>query len=210
MNLPNKITFSRIFLVVAMLIGLFAVGLIPNFVSPVLGDSGINLVYFIAFVVFAIAASTDAIDGYLARSRNEVTDLGKFLDPVADKLLVDSFLIFLLISPNYAANQIVIPVFCVIIMIARDLVVDSIRFIAASKNEVLAANIFGKLKTATQMVAIPAILLNDWPFSYFDAQWGYFRISLLIVYLATFFSLLSGVVYLIQNIHVLKEEPKHE
>jgi CDP-diacylglycerol--glycerol-3-phosphate 3-phosphatidyltransferase len=74
-----------------------------------------------------------------------------------------------------------------------------------AKAAVLAANIFGKIKTVAQMVAIPFVLLNDWPFSYFDASWGAFRVALLFVYIATLASLLSGVIYLWQNRKVLKE-----
>ena len=118
-----------------------------------------------------------------------------------------SMLIFLAVPWAFAPNQsIIIPAFCVIIMIARDLVVDALRLIAVQKNKVIAANIFGKMKTFFQMVAIPAVMLNDWPFSYFDASWGAWRISLVLVYIATAMSLISGVIYVIQNRAVLKQE----
>jgi CDP-diacylglycerol--glycerol-3-phosphate 3-phosphatidyltransferase len=208
MNIPTKITTARIVLVVAMLIGLFVCSVIPDFQAPLLGDSGINLVYLIACIVFIVASATDWLDGYLARKWHQVTDLGKFLDPIADKLLVNSTLVFLAIPFGFASSQdTFIPAFCVIIMIARDLVVDALRLVAAKKNEVIAANIFGKLKTVFQMVAIPFVFLNDWPFRLFSSNWpSQLHISMILVYLATAMSLISGVIYVIQNAHVLKEK----
>ncbi len=209
MNIPTKITVTRIALVSLLLIFLFALNFIPNLPVPFLGNAeyGVNLYYFIAFIVFVIAATTDFVDGYLARKWHQVTDLGKFLDPVADKLLVDSLLIYLIL-PHFYLGTLTIPTYCVIIMILRDLVVDALRFIAAGKGKVLAANIFGKIKTVLQMIAIPLVLLNGWPFSYFDLGWGEGRIALIFVYLATCASLLSGIIYLVQNVSVLKEDKK--
>ncbi len=210
MNIPTKITTARIVLVVCLLSFLLVFDFLPESVyQPIyFGPNGsINLVYFIAMIVFVIASCTDFVDGYLARKWHQVTDLGKFLDPVADKLLVNSILIYLAIS-HY--GNISIPTFAIIIMIARDLVVDALRFVAASKGIVLAANIFGKLKTVFQMVSIPVVLLNGWPFSYFDYGWNsYFRIANILIYLATLMSFLSGVIYLCQNLSVFKEE-KHD
>ena len=206
MNIPTKITVSRIVLIGLMLIGLFVIGFIPNFPQVYVGNTQISLVYLVCFCVFVVAALTDKLDGYLARKWNQVTDLGKFLDPVADKLLVDSCLIYLSVVSAIAPTNIIIPVYCTIIMILRDLVVDSLRFIAAGKGKVLAANIFGKIKTVCQMVAIPLFWLNDWPFSYFDAAWGYGKISYIFMYIATAASLLSGVIYVVQNLSVFKEE----
>ena len=190
MNLPTKITISRIVLIVLMLIGLFVLALIPNFSSPLVGNTNINLVYLITAIVFIVASFTDFLDGYLARKNNQVTDLGKFLDPIADKMLVNSLLIFILVPQVYAPTHVrgnvseTIFLFCVIIMIIRDLVVDMIRFIAVQKGSVIAANIFGKLKTVAQMVAIPLVLLNGWPFSYFDASWlEPLRICNILIYL---------------------------
>lgn len=209
MNIPTRITVTRIALVVALLLFLFVLNFIPELPVLYIGDPsyGISIYYFIAFIVFVIASITDFVDGYLARKWNQVTDLGKFLDPVADKLLVDSLLIYLIL-PHISPNSLTIPTYCVIIMILRDLVVDALRFIAAGKGKVLAANIFGKIKTVLQMIAIPLVLLNGWPFSYFDMGWGQGRIALIFVYLATFASLLSGIIYVVQNVSVLKEDKK--
>jgi len=205
MNLPTKITFSRIIATVILIVTLFVLSLIPNLSTPELGNSRINLVFLIVFVFFVIASYTDHLDGKLARKNNQVTDLGKFLDPVADKLLVSSMLIFLCapsIFAPYAYEQTAfIPVWCVIIMVARDTVVDALRFIAAQKGVVIAANIFGKLKTVLQMVAIGAVLLNDFPFHYMyqNNTNPYLTVTMFIVYAATLASLLSGIIYVWQN-----------
>ena len=203
MNLPTKITFSRIIIIILMIIGLSVVGVLTsnNVIDiPNLGNTGINLIYFIVFIIFLIASFTDFLDGYLARKNNQVTSLGKFLDPVADKLLINSMIIFLCVPNTIASGQITISVWCAIIFVARDIVVDALRFIAAQKNIVIAANIFGKLKTVFQMVAISFVLLNGWPFSYFDATWlTGLHITDFIVYAATIVSFLSGVIYIIQN-----------
>ena len=203
MNLPTKITFTRIIATVLLIIALFIMSLI-DFKSPVLGNTGINLVFLIIFIFFVVASFTDFLDGYLARKNNQVTDLGKFLDPVADKLLVNSMVIFL-IAPSlfakYAEGQIIsFNMWCAILLIVRDIVVDALRFIAAQKKVVIAANIFGKLKTVFEMVAISFVLLNGFPFNYFDASWpAGLHITDFIVYITTLMSLISGIIYVIQN-----------
>ncbi|MBR6865961.1 MAG: CDP-diacylglycerol--glycerol-3-phosphate 3-phosphatidyltransferase [Bacilli bacterium] len=208
MNLPTKLTLSRIVIVVVMLIGLFTCDILHEagvLTMPTLGP--VNVAYLICFVLFIIASITDALDGKIARKYNLVTDMGKFLDPVADKLLVNLTRIYLALPHFGLANQATIPLFCVIIMIGRDLIIDAFRLAAASKGSILAANIFGKLKTVFQMVAIPMVLLNSWPFAYFDAGWNnYLRICNIAVYLATAMSLLSLIIYLKQNWHILTEE----
>ena len=213
MNLPNKITISRIVLIVGMLIALLVLAFIPNLVVPDIGNSKINWVYFAAAIVFIVAAATDCLDGQIARRCNLVTDLGKFLDPIADKLLNDGMMIFLLVPQAYALSQrrdplaLTILLFCVVLMIGRDLVVDALRLIAVKKNIVIAANIFGKLKTVLQMIAIPMLLLNDWPFSYFDSAWPEpLQISNIFFYIATIMSLISGIIYVYQNQMVLKQD----
>ena len=215
MNLPTKITFTRIIMIVLMIISLFVLNIINainGWQTFELGNTGINLVFLILFVFFVIASYTDHLDGYLARKNNQVTDLGKFLDPVADKLLVNSLVIFLAapaVFARYVPNGesvISFNVWCVIILVARDIVVDALRFIAASKGTVIAANIFGKLKTVLEMVAIGAVLLNGLPFRYFDASWlAGLHIADFLVYLATAASFISGVIYVVQNKHVFKE-----
>lgn len=218
MNLPNKITLTRIILIIMLLISIFVMGFIPNFVAPNMGNTNINSVYFCICIVFVIAASTDFVDGYIARKYNLVTDLGKFLDPIADKILVNSMLIFILIPQSYAPNQqpsesltITLLMACVIIMIIRDIVVDAIRIMAVNKNVVIAANKYGKMKTVFQMIAIPAILLNDYPFSLIYKTFDYpesLYICNIFMYIAALMSLISGIIYLYQNRFVFKDNRK--
>ena len=215
MNLPNKITVSRIVMIFVMIIAMFVLAFFPNLTVKSLGNSRINLVYFIFTIVFILAAFTDMLDGKIARKCNLVTDLGKFLDPIADKLLNDAMMIFLLVPQAYAPEQRSNPVMltvlaiCVVLMIARDLIVDALRLVAVKKNIVIAANIFGKAKTVLQMVAIPMLLLNDWPFSYFDSSWPQaLQISNWFFYAATIMSVVSGVIYVYQNRAVFKEFSK--
>ncbi len=199
-------------MIVLMIIAIFVVSLIPDLVIPNIGNSNVNWFYFAVAIVFIVGSFSDFLDGYLARKMNLVTDLGKFLDPIADKLLVNSILIFLVIEPSFAPDQQVLPqlFILVILMIARDLIVDALRLMAVKKNVVIAANIFGKAKTVAQMIAIPFLLLNDWPFSYFDSSWPEaLHISNILMYIATILSLISGIIYVVQNAHVLKEGEKN-
>lgn len=210
MNLPTKITVSRIVMIIVMIIALFIMSLIPGWTAPMLGNTGINLAFLILAIVFIIASLTDFLDGYLARKNNQVTALGKFLDPVADKLLVNSLVIFLIapvmFAPYNQGQVITFNMWCAIILVARDIVVDALRFIAAQKKIVIAANIFGKAKTVLQMIAIVLVLLNGFPFNYFDALWPVgLHITDFVVYIATFVSLLSGIIYVVQNKAALKE-----
>ena len=216
MNTPTKITFARIIAIVLMIITLFILSVIPNWQTIEIPTTGINLVFLIIFVFFVLASFTDYLDGHLARKNNQVTDLGKFLDPVADKLLINSLVIFLVAPnafapyiPESCAPVVSFNVWCAIILVARDIVVDALRFIAASKGKVISANIFGKLKTVLEMVAIGVVLLNGFPFRYFDAGWpAGLHIADFLVYLCTLASLLSGIIYVVQNRHVFKEEKK--
>ena len=215
MNLPNKITVSRIILIFVMIIAMFVLALIPDFYVKSLGKTGINPVYLAFTIVFIIAAFTDMLDGKIARKCNLVTDLGKFLDPIADKLLNDAMMIFLLVPQAYALEQrrnpvmLTVLLICVVLMIARDLIVDALRLVAVKKNIVIAANIFGKAKTVLQMIAIPMLLLNDWPFNYFDSNWPQaLQISNWFFYAATIMSVVSGVIYVHQNRNVFKEFSK--
>jgi len=214
MNLPNKITVSRIILIFAMIIAMFVLAFFPNLSAPCIGNSRINLVYLIFTIVFIVAAFTDMLDGKIARKFNMVTDLGKFLDPIADKLLNDAMMIFLLVPQAYAPEQrrdpvmLTVLLICVVLMIARDLIVDALRLVAVKKNIVIAANIFGKAKTVLQMIAIPMLLLNDWPFHYFDGHIEALQISNLFFYAATIMSVVSGIIYVYQNRAVFKEFSK--
>ena len=215
MNLPTKITVTRIIAIVVMIITLFVLSVIPGWQTIEIGNTGINLVFLIIFVFFVLASFTDYLDGHLARKNNQVTDLGKFLDPVADKLLINSLVIFLIAPSIFAPyipgelHQVGFSVWCAILLVARDIVVDALRFIAANKGKVIAANIFGKAKTVLEMVAIGAVLLNGFPFRYFDKGWPVgLHIADFLVYLATAASVISGVIYVVQNRSVFKSEDK--
>ena len=193
MNLPNKLTLLRIILIPAFMVVLYW------------GFPGAT---WVALAIFIIASLTDMLDGKIARKYNLITNFGKFLDPIADKMLVNSSLIFFAVPWEFTPFSLTVPVFCVIVMVLRDLVVDTMRFVAASKGKVVAANIFGKLKTVFQMIALPVLMLNGWPFSLFDSSWNpYLRVASILIYLATAMSLISGIIYVIQNRNVLKEEP---
>ena len=129
------------------------------------------------------------------------------MDPIADKLLVNSLLLILLVPSKTAAynsTQLAVPLVPVIIMIARDLFVDGMRLIAVEQQKVLAANIFGKLKTVFQMIAISLFLLNDWPFALLYDHKGY--VSLVFIWIAAALSLVSGIIYIVQNRDVFKEK----
>ena len=193
------------------LVVLYFIGLAnPSFAIPDIPNTGINWLYFGLFIFFVLASFTDFLDGYLARKNNQVTDLGKFLDPVADKLLVNSMVIFLIVPASYAHNgQMNFSLWCALLLVARDIVVDALRFIAAQKGVVIAANIFGKAKTVLEMIAVSLVLLNGWPFIYFDAEWPV-RIADIFVYLCTFASVMSGIIYMTKYGYVLKEGKKDE
>lgn len=189
MNLPNKLTIIRLFLVpILIIIYMFPYEIfhisIPTF--QILGTT-LSFVDIMSFLIFAIASITDYLDGYLARKNNLVTTFGKFIDPIADKLIVNST-ILLLASSNKIS--IIIP----IIMIARDTIVDAIRLIASQKQIVLAASLLGKAKTMTQMIAICVLLLNNLFFQYFQIP-----MDQILIWIATFISIISGIDYFNKN-----------
>lgn len=206
MKLPNKLTTARMIFVVLLIIFLL---LPPEWFGsePIMLFGNVYLRYFIGAIIFIVAAVTDYFDGYYARKLKLITNYGKFMDPIADKLLVNSMLIILTIPHRSFASQIQIPVTFVVLMIARDTIIDGFRLVAANQNKVLAANIFGKAKTVLQMIAIVMYMLNDWPFSKqttIDSPAPV--VSLIFISLATAVSLISGFIYIFQNISVLKDK----
>ena len=194
MNLPNKITTFRmicvVFIAIFLLMPTDGILVVPFFELPITS--------IIAWILFIIASISDFVDGHIARKYNLVTDYGKFMDPIADKLLVNTVLIILSVYG-------VIPVICTIIMIARDTIVDAVRMNAVRKNIVVAANIFGKLKTVLQMVALVFLLINDFGLSTLLNLPEGLYIGQILLYLATIASFASGVIYLIQNKDVFSE-----
>lgn len=156
MNLPNKITMARIALIPFMLI-------VPlfNIEATVLG--GIPVENLIILAIFLIASFTDYLDGHLARKHNIVTTFGKFLDPIADKLLVITALIMLVESG-------IIPAWIPIITVAREFLVSGVRMLAAGEGTVIAASMLGKIKTVSQMVAISFAFLSTSAFFAFVSE----------------------------------------
>lgn len=190
MNIPNRITLSRILLIPIFIILMS----IPfDWGEWDIGDATLPISHFIAALLFVIASTTDWVDGYYARKHNLVTNLGKFLDPLADKLLVSAALI-ILVEMGAA------PAWVVILIISREFAVTGLRLVAAGEGIVLAAGKMGKLKTATQMIAISTLLLHNFPFSYMSIPFG-----TIMLYIALFFTVLSGVDYFIKNWHVMRD-----
>lgn len=188
MNLPNKITVSRIILIPIFIIFMvidFGMGTVK------IGGTVLSIEHIIGALLFIIAAATDWFDGHLARKHNLVTNMGKFLDPLADKLLVSAALV-ILVEIGSAASWIVI------IIISREFAVTGLRLILAGGGEVVAANQLGKIKTATQLVAISFLLLNN---IFFEAI--HFPFGTIMLYIALFFTIWSGADYFYKNRRVL-------
>lgn len=180
MNLPNKLTMGRIALVPLVVIVYLCIG--DNFL--VMDEtSGLAFRDVLVFIIFAIASITDMLDGMIARKYHLITSFGKFVDPIADKLLVNTVLIML--AYTHQAN-----IIAVLLMIARDLFVDGLRMTAASQGKVVSAGFYGKLKTVLQMVAIVFLLLKNWPFSYLGLP-----VDQILLWAATLASLYSGYIY---------------
>lgn len=199
MNLPNRLSLLRIILVPVM-----AVCFYINF------DYGPLL----AVVVFLLAAFTDFLDGYIARKTNQITELGKLLDPIADKLLV-AVALFMATGARVLENQFIpyyIMDICASVIIGRELFISVFRQIAASKGFIMQANVYGKLKTIVQDIALPMLLLLKmkevlcaWSTVFYEV-WYYIAFALLI--LATILTIISGIVYICQNRNLFKSEDK--
>ena len=188
MNLPNKLSLLRIFLVPVFVVTFY-----------------LSWEYsrYIATGIFVVATLTDFLDGYIARKHNLVTDLGKLLDPIADKLLVTSAL-FCVVSVASTPTYAIVLAVCSAVIVARELLVSAIRQIGASKGQVISANVFGKIKTILQDVALPAIIILQCPafISAFDGSLVYdllFYLATALFALATLMTIISGTIYLVQN-----------
>ena len=190
MNIPNKITISRI-----LLIPFFVIVMMFDFGWGTMSLFGAEMPvhHFIGALIFIIASTTDWVDGYYARKYNLVTTLGKFLDPLADKLLVSAAFI-LMVELKMA------PAWIIIIIISREFAVTGLRLILAGGGEVVAANQLGKIKTWAQIVAIAAALLHDTIFTLVGIPF-----ASIMLYVALFFTLWSGWDYFYLNRRVLLE-----
>ncbi len=177
MNLPNKLTILRALLV-------------PVFVFFMLFPAENDLLFrLIAEVIFCLASFTDFLDGYIARKRKLVTNFGKFMDPLADKLLVCAALICM-IPLSY------LPAWYVIILISREFIISGFRLIAVEQNLVIAASYFGKLKTVSQMLMIILLILQVPALS---------LVTEILVYLSLALTIISLMDYLYKNRRVLEE-----
>lgn len=197
MNLPNKLTISRI-----VMIPLFILFFYWDFTAH----------YFIALAVFILASLTDFLDGKIARKYNLVTNLGKFLDPIADKVLVLSALVVFLTVPEiFTANigdwAIIVAGCGVVLILAREIIVSGFRMVAASSGIVIAADIFGKYKTATQDFAVVIILIGvgiaELTDNFSSEIVNY--IGLAFFALSVLLTVVSGINYITKNIEVLKK-----
>ena len=171
MNLPNKLTMGRIFA-------------IPGFI--VVFQMGYR---YVATVIFILAAITDMLDGKIARKYNLVTNFGKLMDPLADKLLVMSALICLAQIGD-------VPGWMVIIILGREFIITGMRQVAAAQGIVIAAGTTGKIKTITQMIAIPLLLLNNWPFSLLSFN---LPMDTIFLWIALVMTVVSGTEYIVKN-----------
>jgi CDP-diacylglycerol--glycerol-3-phosphate 3-phosphatidyltransferase len=198
MNLPNKITLSRI-----VMVPLFMVFILPfpqwmlegGMFSHQLNALNYFIMHYgnyIAAVFFIIAASTDGVDGYIARKRKLVTKFGIFLDPIADKLLVTGALIAL-VQRNEVTG------WAAMIIIAREFIVTGLRLVAAGEGTVIAASKWGKFKTITQIIAISFSLVKNFPFSLITD----FPFDRYLMLAAVFITLYSGYDYIKKNLNVI-------
>lgn len=198
MNLPNKITLARICLIPVFVLFFFLDGILP-------------FARGIAAIVFVLAACTDFIDGHIARSRGLVTNLGKFLDPIADKVLVSTAMLLLLTikeglfarTGEWADALYVIMAICICIIMARELIISAFRQIAAVNGVVMAADKLGKFKTIFQDISI-AVLLFASDFSGFFGGF-LFGVGGVTFLSATVLTVWSGIAYVINNKQVLKD-----
>ncbi len=179
MNLPNKLTVLRIVLV-------------PVFVFVILSNCFGEYSKWAALAIFIIASLTDLLDGKIARKYGLITNFGKFMDPLADKMLVCSALICMVALQKIYS-------WMVIVIVARDFVISGFRLVAAEQGKVIAANYWGKFKTASQMVMICLLIA--------DIEWGFFPIlTEAFKWIALILTVISLIVYLADNKDVMKEE----
>ena len=187
MNLPNKLTVLRIVLIPFMMF-FYLAEFIPHGIGKI-----------VALAIFIIAALTDLLDGMIARKYNLVTNLGKFLDPIADKILTASVL-FMIIADGTIPGP--YGAIVVTIIIAREFMVSALRLIAASQGTVLAADIWGKAKTMVQMIALPVCMLIPFVIELGAVSWLVLTVKIsafVLLGIATLLTVISGINYLVKN-----------
>lgn len=206
MNLPNKLTISRLILVIPFIVCL---SISISFTDQNLNYSELNMkttFFIVSSIIFIVAMFTDFLDGYLARKWNQVSTFGKLFDPLADKFITSSALIFLVAFK-------LTPIYFVVIFILRDILVDGGRNLAASKNMKIAASWLGKIKTILQSIGIPLIMFvapilnlqnGDIFSNYLNASWELWTLNTIII-LALVFSVISGIDYMHKIFPLIKE-----
>ncbi|EOT40149.1 MULTISPECIES: CDP-diacylglycerol--glycerol-3-phosphate 3-phosphatidyltransferase [Enterococcus] len=189
MNLPNKLTVIRICMIPIFILIL----VLPlDFGTLTVGDTMLPTTHLVAAIIFAVASFTDWLDGHIARARGLVTNFGKFADPLADKMLVMTAFI-LLVDLNKA------PGWVVAIIVCRELAVTGLRLLLVEGGEVMAAAWPGKVKTATQMLAIIFLFLNNIPFNLIGIP-----VDQILLYACLIFTIYSGIDYFAKNTAVFK------
>jgi len=185
MNLPNKISMIRILIIPIMVV--------VYYIVPTVAPIGWNFYpwWLVVPSLFVIASLTDFLDGYLARKLNLVTTFGKFIDPLADKLLVMTALIML-------TTDGIIPLWITVIILSREFIVTGIRLVAAPTGKVIAASNLGKYKTASTMIALILLLMHPY------GDW-YYNIGIIILYIGLVLTVVSGIDYFIKNKHIITE-----
>lgn len=198
MNLANKITVARIFLVPVIMFFLLVNLNLPNIRMPEINGTEFIITYnqIIAVIIFSIAAITDRLDGYIARKHKLVSNLGKLLDPLADKLLVAAVLISLVEMDKLDA-------LIVIIIISREFAVTGLRQVALLEGVVIPASNLGKWKTGFQIAAIILLLLNNFPFVFIG-----WRVDLIVVWFAALITIYSGIDYFMKGKTVINFSDK--
>ncbi|MBO0469981.1 CDP-diacylglycerol--glycerol-3-phosphate 3-phosphatidyltransferase [Enterococcus sp. DIV0242_7C1] len=189
MNLPNKLTVLRIFMIPIFII---IVSVPMDWGTITFGGASLAITQLVGAVIFAVASITDWLDGKIARSRGLVTNFGKFADPLADKMLVMTAFIVLVAQQKA-------PAWVVAIIVCRELAVTGLRLLLVEGGEVMAAAWPGKIKTATQMVAIILLLINNIPFTAIGLP-----VDLIMLYICLIFTIYSGVDYFVKNVDVFK------
>lgn len=183
MNLPNKLTIFRVIL-------------IPFFVFFLLAPFFEGYGNYIALAIFCVASLTDMLDGKIARKHNLVTNFGKFMDPLADKLLVCTALICLIYN-----NKDIVFLCVVLVIIAREFIISGFRLVASDNGVVIAASYWGKFKTVSQMFMVIVMILNM-SLNNVVLYW----IGIVLMYIALALTVISLLDYVIKNVHVLKEQ----
>jgi len=192
MNIPNKLTFARVCMIPAFVVVLI-IGMSAGFALSLYNAR------LIATGIFILASITDGLDGYLARKLNQTTDFGKFMDPLADKILVMSAMVYLVVLGEMSP-------WILILIESREFVIAGVRMVAANKNIVIAASFWGKLKTVVQMIMIPTVLANT-QFEAFDRFTNF--VGQILMYAAVALAVISALDYIRKNWKVFQEEVKH-